>query len=109
MTIGDGGDEQRLVRLGPSAVVDAIGGVEGAELDDGAGGGVDVDDLDSAIPDDAEVLGARHHEPRLEEGTELDGVPAEPRLEDRHRSILGAAAEWEEGKRRRNSGEDQRR
>lgn len=91
--VGDGGDGEGVVGLGPAAVVDAVGGVEGGELRDGGGtrgggGGEEVEDVEAAIAEDAEVLGGGDEKAALVEGAESDGVAAEGRLEQRHRRSL---------------------
>lgn len=70
--------------LGPCDVVYAVGGVVGDELGDwlvGCGGAQrgrgEVDNVEAAVAEDAEVLGGGDGEPRLVEGAELDGVAVE--------------------------------
>lgn len=47
--IGDGGDEDRVVRFGPSDVIDSVGGVEGDEFVDDWGARGQVDDVDTTV------------------------------------------------------------
>ncbi|KAK3431196.1 hypothetical protein EUGRSUZ_E02750 [Eucalyptus grandis] len=73
--VGDGGDEEGVVRFRPGDVVDAVGGVEGGDLGDGgARGGRQGEDVEAAVAEDAEVLGGRRREAVLVEGAELDGI-----------------------------------
>lgn len=69
--------------FGPAEVVDAVGGVEGGELGDGGGGG-EVEDVDAAVSEDAEVLGGGDGELGFEEGGEFHGVAIEGGLEYWH-------------------------
>ena len=61
--VGYGGDEERVVGLGPGDVVDAIGGVEGGDLyERGGRSGREVEDVEAAVAKDAEVLGGGYGE-----------------------------------------------
>lgn len=69
--------------LGPGAVIDAVGGVEGGKGGDAAGGG-EFEDVEAAVAEDAEVLGGGDEEAGLVEGGEFHGVAVERSLEPRH-------------------------
>ena len=87
--IGYGGDEEGVVGFGPSDIVYAVGGVVGGELGDGCGGaasGREVEDVEAAIAEDAEVLGGGYGETVLVERTEFDGVAVEWGFEEGHRT-----------------------
>lgn len=84
--VGDSGEEEVVVVLGPGAVVDAVGGVEDAELGDGGlGGRGELEDVEAAVAEYAEVLGGGDGESVLVEGAELYGVAIEGGFEERHR------------------------
>ncbi|KAM3748351.1 hypothetical protein ACB098_05G102300 [Castanea mollissima] len=83
--VGYGGDEERVVGLGPGDVVDAVGGVEGGELyERGGRSGREVEDVDAAVAEDAEVLGGGYGEAGLVEWAEFYGVSVEWGFEDGH-------------------------
>lgn len=79
--IGDGGDDERLVRFRPAEVVDAVGRVEGGALCDG---GTELEDVDAAVAEYAEILGGGDCELVLVERAEFDGVAVERRLKHWH-------------------------
>lgn len=83
--IGDGGDGKGVMGLRPGTVVDAIGGFKGSELGDDAGGRGEVEDVEAAIADEAEVLGGGDEDAGLVEGAELHGVTIELGSERWHR------------------------
>lgn len=72
--------------FGPGDIVDSVGGVEGDELGDGCGarGRGEVDDVEAAVAEDAEVLRGGDGEAGLVEGAELDGVAVERGFEYWH-------------------------
>lgn len=67
--------------LRPAKVVDAVGGVKGNDFSDG---GVQLEDVDAAVSEYAEVLGRGNRELGFVEWAEFDGVTVEGGLEDRH-------------------------
>lgn len=75
--------------FGPGDIVDSVGGVEGDELGDGSGarGRGEVDDVEAAVAEDAEVLGGGDGEAGLVEGAELDGVAVERGFEYWHYNL----------------------
>lgn len=79
--IGDGCDDERLVRFRPAEVVDAVGRVEGGAFCDG---GAELEDVDAAVPEYAEILGGGDCELVLVERAELDRVAVERRLKHWH-------------------------
>lgn len=91
--VGDGGDEEGVVGLGPGDVVDAVGGVEGGNFGDGSGG--EVEDVEAAVAEDAEVLGGGDGEAVLVEGAEFDGVAVEGGFEDGHGGERVLDRSWE--------------
>ena len=77
--------------LRPCDVVYAVGGVVGDELGDWLAGyagaqrgGREVDDVEAAVAEDAEVLRGGDREPGLVEGAELNGVTVERSFEHWH-------------------------
>lgn len=71
------------MRFRPGDVVNAVGGVKRGELGDGLGG-VEVEDVETAVAEDAEVLGSAHGETVLVKWTEFDGVAVKWGFEYRH-------------------------
>lgn len=71
------------MRFRPSDVVNAVGSVERGELRDGLRG-VEVEDVETAVAEDAEVLGGGDGETVLEKWTEFDGVAVKRGFEYRH-------------------------
>lgn len=71
------------MRFRPSYVVNAVGSVERGELRDGLRG-VEVQDVETAVAEDAEVLGGGDGETVLEKWTEFDGVAVKWGFEHRH-------------------------
>lgn len=49
-SVGDGSDEDGIMRFGPGYIVDTIGGVVGDEFVDDRGVRREVDDVDTAVP-----------------------------------------------------------
>ena len=87
--VGDGGDDDGVVGFGPGHVVDAVGGVVGDQLRDGEGRlRGEVEDVEAAVAQDAEVLGGGHGQAVLVEGAELYGVAVERGFENRHRFVF---------------------
>lgn len=84
-SIGDSGDGEGIVGLGPAAIVNGVGGFEGSELGDDRGGGEQLEHVQTAVSEDAEVLRRRRQYPPLEERAEPHRVAGERRLEHRHR------------------------
>lgn len=84
--VGYGGDDDGVVRFRPGEVVDAVGGVVGDELGDRGEGGVrgEVEDVEAAVAEDAEVLGGGDGEAVLVERAEVDGVTVEGGFENGH-------------------------
>lgn len=72
--------------FGPGEVVDAVGGVEEGELGDGGGGWGwgEVEDVEAAIAEDAEVLGGGYGQAVFVKGAEFNGVAVEWGFEHRH-------------------------
>lgn len=69
----------------PCEVVDAVSGVEEGEFGDGGGvGGGKVEDVETAVAEDAEVLRSGDCETVFVEWTEFYGVAVEWGLEHRH-------------------------
>lgn len=93
--VGDGGDEEGVVGLGPGDVVDPVGGVEGGDFGDGSGGGGEVEDVEAAVAEDAEVLGGGDGEAVLVEGAEFDGVAVEGGFEEGHGRERVLDRSWE--------------
>lgn len=67
--------------LRPAQIVDAVGSVERGAFRDG---GTELEDVDAAVAEDAEVLGGGDGELVLVERAEFDGVAVERGLKDRH-------------------------
>lgn len=84
--VGDGGDEEGVVGLGPGGVVDGVGCVEG----DGVGEevGLEFEDVEAAVAEDSEVLGGSGEEAVLVERGELHGVAVEGSAEDWHALLI---------------------
>lgn len=83
--VGDGGGEEVVVVLRPGAVVDAVGRVEEAELGDGGlGGGRELEDVEAAVAEDAEVLGGGDGEPVLIKRAEFYRIAIKGGFEERH-------------------------
>eukprot|EP00262_Sarcandra_glabra_P000578 TRINITY_DN1069_c0_g1_i1.p2 TRINITY_DN1069_c0_g1~~TRINITY_DN1069_c0_g1_i1.p2 ORF type:complete len:254 (-),score=-3.45 TRINITY_DN1069_c0_g1_i1:138-899(-) len=55
-SVGHSRNQEVFVVFGPGGVVDAVSGVEGAELGDGARGS-EVEDVEATVAEDAEILG----------------------------------------------------
>lgn len=72
--------------FGPGDVVDSVGGVEEGEFSDGGGRwrGGEVEDVETAIAEDAEVLGGGNRQAVFVEGAKFDGVAVERGFEHRH-------------------------
>lgn len=79
--IGHGGDDERVVRFRPADVVDSVGCVEGGALGDG---GAELEDVDPAVAEYAEILRGGDGDLVLVERAEFDGVAVERRLENWH-------------------------
>lgn len=71
------------MRFRPSDVVNAVGSVERGELREGLRG-VEVEDVETAVTEDSEVLGGADGETVLEKWTEFDGVAVKWGFENRH-------------------------
>lgn len=83
--VGDGGDDEGFVGFRPGEVVDAVSGVVSDELGDGDGGvRGEVEDVETAVAEDSEVLGGGDGEAILVEWAELDGVTVERGFENGH-------------------------
>lgn len=90
--VGNSGHQEGVVGLGPGHVVDAVSGVEGGDLGDGGGGRggggrEEVNDVEAAVSEDAEVLGGGDGEAGLVVGAEFHGVAVERGFEDWHLSL----------------------
>lgn len=82
--IGDGCDDERVVRFRPAEVVDAVGGIKGRAFCDG---GSELEDVKTAVAEYAEVLSGSDCELVLVEWAEFDGVPVEGNLKDWHVAV----------------------
>lgn len=81
--------------LRPGYVVDAVGGVVGGELRDWEGWvWGELEDVDAAVAQDAEVLGGGDGHAVLIEGAELHGVSVEWGFENRHRRLIWIGLIW---------------
>lgn len=67
----------------PGNVVNAVGGVEGGDFGDWAGGRK-LDDVETAVAEDAEVLRSGDGETLFVKRAEFDGVTVEWGFEYRH-------------------------
>lgn len=74
----------------PAEVVDAVGGVEGGAFCDG---GSELEDVEAAVAEYAEILGRGDCELVLVEWAEFDGVAVERGLENWHVAVAALVAE----------------
>lgn len=81
--VGDSSEDEGIVRFRPSYVVNAVRSVERSELGDGLGG-VEVKDVDTAVSEDAEVLGGADGQTVLVKWTEFHGVAVKWGFKYRH-------------------------
>lgn len=75
------------MRFGPGDVVNTVGSVEGDEFRESGSARREVEYVETAVSEDAEVLGSGDGEARLVEGREFDRVAIERRFKNRHGGV----------------------